>query len=70
MMATHYATFPEVCINSLSTITGIAGCCARTASGHTAALPSPAMSSLRLILVSPGFMAAYAQDKRTMKSPV
>jgi hypothetical protein len=33
-----------------SPITGIACCCARAASGHAAALPSPAMNSRRRIL--------------------
>jgi hypothetical protein len=32
---------------------GSAGCCARAASGHAAALPSPAMNSLRSINISP-----------------
>src|SRR5215813_4670116 len=30
-------------------ITGTNGCCARTTTGHAAALPSPAMNSLRSI---------------------
>ena len=34
---------------SRNPITGIAGCCARAASGHAAALPSPAMNSRRRI---------------------
>jgi hypothetical protein len=45
-------------------------CCARAASGHAAALPRPAMTSRRRILVSPGFMAAYAQDSRAPCSEI
>jgi hypothetical protein len=41
-------------------ITGIAGCCARAASGHAAALPSPAINSRRRILKSfPWIKEAY-----------
>ena len=42
-------------------ITGIAGCCARAASGHANAVPqTKAMKSRRLMLIFPGLLSVLA----------
>jgi hypothetical protein len=57
---------------SIKPITGTVDCCARATTGHAAALPSPAMNSLRRILdPSPWIRRAYRSDgcKGTMVLP-
>ena len=50
-------------------ITGIAGCCALAASGHAAALPSPAMNSRRRIRDLPRWIRGAYRGAIAMSRP-